>query len=153
METASRTPPAYAWDWVARQRLLWREVRSRLAGQSGGVGARYASVQDRVEILPLLRADYPTEPAVRDTLHAVIAEVAFVGRTEVPFAQLGFRSAPRGLRWWWTAVTGEELDRPPRASGEAARRGPRQLTLDEVSEVDPQPALDDVAEGYGDHVH
>lgn len=29
--TASVTPPpAYAWDWLARQRLLWREIRDRL---------------------------------------------------------------------------------------------------------------------------
>jgi hypothetical protein len=153
MGTSVAAPPVYAWDWVARQRLLWREVRSRLAAVEGPVGARYAMVQDRVDILPLLRADYPADPLVRDTLHRVIAEVAFVGRTDVPFAALGFRTAPRGLRWWWTAVTGEELDRPRRAAGDAGPGGPHQLTLPELAELDPQPALDDVAEGYGDRVH
>ncbi|MFU8839394.1 MAG: hypothetical protein ACNA8R_01575 [Nitriliruptoraceae bacterium] len=143
-------PPAYAWDWVARQRLVWRDARARLAATRGPVGARYAAVQDRADVLPLLRADYPTDAEVRRALHGAIAEVAFGGRTDVPFAQLGFRSAPRGLRWWWTAVTGEELDRPrPRADAQAPT-GPRQLRLPELAELDPQPALDDVAEGYGD---
>lgn len=27
----SEAPPAYAWDWFARQRLVWREVARRLA--------------------------------------------------------------------------------------------------------------------------
>jgi hypothetical protein len=51
-------------------------------------------------------------------------------------------------------VTGEVLDRPRRAPGVGSDpAGPQQLTLPELAEVDPQPALDDVAEGYGDHVH
>jgi len=31
-------PPAYAWDWLARHHLVWREVRDRLvaAGPHGG---------------------------------------------------------------------------------------------------------------------
>jgi hypothetical protein len=145
-------PPAYAWDWVARQRLLWREARSRLAASSGPEGPRYQAVIDRADVLACLRADYPGVPAVRETLHAAIAEVAFGGRTDVPFAQVGFRTAPRGLRWWWTAVTGEVLDRPSRQTADA-HAGPRQLTLPELADLDPQPALDDVAEGYGDRVH
>jgi hypothetical protein len=150
MVTAS--PPGYAWDWIARQRLLWRAARSRLAASNGPEGPRYRTVIDRGDVLACLRADYLGVPAVRETLHAVIAEVAFGGRTDVPFAQVGFRTAPRGLRWWWTAVTGEVLDRP-RAAAADERSGPRQLTLPELAELDPQPALDDVAEGYGDRVH
>lgn len=151
---AAASPPGYAWDWVARQRLVWRAARSRLAADDGPDAARYAAVQDRGDILPLLRADYPTSPTVRSHLHEVIAEIAFGGRTSVPFAQVGFRTAPRGLRWWWTAITGEELDRPTRRTGpvdDPAR--PQQLTLPELAELDPQPALDDVAEGYGDRAH
>jgi hypothetical protein len=149
---AAASPPGYAWDWIARQRLVWREARSRLAVRGGPEGARYQAVVDRSDVLSHLRADYPSVPAVREQLHAVIAEVAFGGRTGVPFAQVGFRTAPRGLRWWWTAVTGEQLDRPkPAAPDQDA--GPRQLTLPELAELDPQPALDDVAEGYGDRVH
>ncbi|MEX2550030.1 MAG: hypothetical protein WD638_07375 [Nitriliruptoraceae bacterium] len=141
-------PPAYAWDWFARQRLLWREVRARLSRGSGPVAARYAAVQDRAEVLPLLRADYPREESVRRTMEAVIAETAFLGRTDASFASLGLRSAPRGLRWWWTALTGEELDGPRQERGAP--------TAEQLSMIDPvtmqrQPTLDDVAEGYGDH--
>lgn len=148
------SPPGYAWDWVTRQRLVWREARSRLAASGGPEEARYRPVLDRSDVLACLRADYPSDSDVREVLHAVIAEVAFGGRTHVPFAQVGFRTAPRGLRWWWTAVTGEVLDRPRPAPGiESDQAGPQQLTLPELAELDPQPALDDVAEGYGDHVH
>ena len=30
-ERDGTAPPAYAWDWFGRQRLLWREVRDRLS--------------------------------------------------------------------------------------------------------------------------
>jgi hypothetical protein len=149
---AAASPPGYAWDWVARQRLVWRAARSRLAAGDGTEAARYAAVQDRGDILALLRTDYATSATVRDRLHGAIAELAFGGRTGIPFAQVGFRSSPRGLRWWWTAITGEELDRP-RPTSRVAPDGPRQLTLPELAEMDPQPALDDVAEGYGDRAH
>lgn len=148
------SPPGYAWDWIARQRLVWREARSRLAASDGPEGARYQAVIDRSDVLAGLRDDYLSDANVRELLHTVIAEVAFGGRTHVPFTQVGFRTAPRGLRWWWTAVTGEVLDRPRgRSDTEGDRAGPQQLTLPELAELDPQPALDDVAEGYGDRVH
>ncbi|MFP4312602.1 MAG: hypothetical protein ACLFS9_11570 [Nitriliruptoraceae bacterium] len=151
---AAGAPPAYAWDWLARQRLVWREARSRLAASPDPVGARYAAVQDRGEVLTRLRADYLVSPEVRDSLHGAIAEVAFLGRTGLPFAQVGFRAAPRGLRWWWSAITGEVLERPPRSPTAAELSAqPQQLTLPELAELDPQPALDDVAEGYGDRPH
>jgi len=140
-------PPAYAWDWFARQRLLWREARARLARGSGPEASRYDAVQDRAEVLPLLRADYLRDEGVRRTVDAVIAEGAFLGRTDASFASLGFRSAPRGLRWWWTALTGEELDGPQR---ESIDRGARQLQMVDPATLERQPSLDDVAEGYGD---
>jgi hypothetical protein len=141
-------PPAYAWDWFARQRLLWRETRARLARGGGPVATRYAAVQDRADVLPLLRADYPRDEAVRRTVEAVIAETAFLGRTDASFASLGFRSAPRGLRWWWTALTGEELDGP---RGEPSDPAARQLRMLDPASLERQATLDDVAEGYGDH--
>lgn len=142
-------PPAYAWDWFSRQRLLWREVRSRLAAGSGPTAARYRGVQDRIDVLPLLRTEYDTDPEVRAALDAVVAEVAFLGRTDGAFASLGVRSAPRGMRWWWTALTGETLDAPTRRPG-PTDSGAHQLTLVDLAVVDPGPAMDDVAGGYGD---
>lgn len=151
---AGASPPGYAWDWVARQRLVWRAARARLASGDGPEAARYAAVQDRADVLPLLRADYPSSDEVRRSLHAAISEIAFGGRTDVPFAQVGFRTSPRGLRWWWTAVTGEELDRPTRRTEPVDEPAPpQQLTLPELAELDPRPALDDVAKGYGDRAH
>ena len=142
-------PPAYAWDWFARQKLLWRAARSRLAASPSRLAGRYAAVEDRRDVLPLLRADYPHDEDVRAAVDSVIAEIAFLGRTDVRFAQLGVRSAPRGMRWWWTALTGEALDGPG-AAGRATRSVPEQLVLEDLTTVDPEPALDDVARGYGD---
>jgi hypothetical protein len=132
-------PPAYAWDWFARQRLLWREVRTRLAGAAAPVAVRYAAVETRTDVVPMLRSDYPRDPLVRETVDRVVAELAFLGRTDVPFAALGATNAPRGMRWWWSALTGEDLD-----GGSARTREP---------ELEPEPplqlALEDVHEGYG----
>ena len=117
-------PPAYAWDWFARQRLLWREARSRLAVASSPTAARYAAVDERAEVLALLRADYLRDQLVRGIVDEVVAEYAFLGRTDARFAELGLSSAPRGMRWWWTALTGEDVDRRtvlPAASMSRAR--------------------------------
>jgi len=148
---ADRGPPAYAWDWFARQTLLWRAARSRLAASTGAVAARYGAVEDRRDVMPLLRTDYPLDQDVRHAVDGVVAEVAFLGRLDVRFSQLGVRSAPRGMRWWWTALTGEVLD-GPRAAEHAVSRdpAPEQLVLDDLTPLDPEPALDDVAGGYGD---
>ncbi|MFO7777900.1 MAG: hypothetical protein R6V28_06080 [Nitriliruptoraceae bacterium] len=149
---SDRGPPAYAWDWFARQKLLWRAARSRLAAHPSPMAARYAAVEDRRDVLPLLRADYPHDQDVRRVVDEVVAEVAFLGRIDVRFSQLGVRSAPRGMRWWWTALTGEALD-GPRAAEHATSRAPEQLVLDDLIPLDPEPALDDVAGGYGDRRH
>ena len=134
-------PPAYAWDWFARQRLPWREVRSRLVAAEGDPARRYAAVETRADVLALLRADYARDETVRTTLHQVIAEVVFLGRTSGRFEDLGVRTAPRGMRWWWSALTGEEAPStaPARARPAAAESG--QLSLDEVFT------------GYGDGPH
>jgi hypothetical protein len=133
-------PPAYAWDWFARQRLLWREARSRLAAAAAPVAHRYAPLEAKSEVLTTLRADYARDDVVREVVHAVVADVTFLGRTDVPFATLGASNAPRGMRWWWTALTGEELDRPAARSGAVAP--PAAATV--------QLSLEDVHEGYGD---
>lgn len=128
-------PPAYAWDWFARQRLLWREAQARLTSQAATVAARYVAVSERGDLLRLLRADYPRDPVVRSTVDAVVGDLAFLGRTDRRFADLGTTNAPRGMRWWWTALTGEELEGP-------ARTPPADPTR--------QLSLSEVLEGYGD---
>lgn len=125
-------PPRYAWDWFARQRLLWREVHRRLTHPTHPAAGRYRGAQTRTEVLALLEQDLPRDAAVREVVAAVVRDLVFLGRTDVPFAQLGHRNPPRGLRWWWTALTGEALDPPAR------RVAPAQ-----------QLSLDDVHEGYG----
>ena len=131
-------PPAYAWDWFARQRLLWREVRSRLAASSTPAATRYAPLDTKSEVVAALRSDYGRDEVVRAVVHRVVGEVAFLSRLDVPFAALGVTNAPRGMRWWWTALTGEELDAPADRGAAAQAAAGRQLTLD------------DVHEGYGD---
>ena len=156
-------PPAYAWDWFTRQRLLWREVRSRLANSGDAAAARrYAAVETRTDVVPMLRADYSRDDHVRDTVHAVVAELAFLGHTDARFAELGLRNPPRGLRWWWFALTGEEPDAVT-APGATARRpaagadstagptGADRPERDGVPSGEPeQLALDEVLRGYGD---
>lgn len=134
-------PPAYAWDWFSRQRLLWRESRGRLASSGPPVAGRYAAIDTRAETMALLRTDYGRDDVVRTTVDGVVAEIAFLSRTDQRFSRLGLTSAPRGLRWWWTALTGEELDRANPAPEPAA-----QLSFDALDTF----GQDDVNEGYGD---
>ncbi len=130
-------PPAHAWDWFSRQRLLWREARRRLAGSPGPVGERYRQVETRADVIPLLKADYRRDEDVRTAVDAVVTDLVFLGRLDREFSSLSVRNPPRGLRWWWTALTGEQLEFD--ASATAATPNPaRQLTLD------------DVLGGYGD---
>lgn len=122
-------PPGYAWDWFARQRMLWREVRRRLMDGDHPTAARYRAAETKAEVLTLLRDDYIWNDRVRQTVVAVVGEFGFLGRTNLPFERLGLRTAPRGMRWWWTALTGERVAAtrlPPPSSD--------QLTLDEIHE-------------------
>jgi len=128
-------PPAYAWDWFARQRLLWREVRQRLARIPGPTQDRYRLVSAKADVIARLRTDYPVDTTVRNTVHQVITEIAFLGRTDRRFEDLGLRNAPRGLRWWWSVLTGEELTAPVTAPATALAR---------------QLEFPDVLGGYGD---
>lgn len=137
--STSSSPPGYAWDWVARQRLVWREARSRLARQPEPVGRRYTAVSAKPDVMPLLQVDYPTDPVVAEVLRGVVADVVFLGRTDRRFEDLEVRNAPRGLRWWWRELTGEDVGAPPPASaGTPSDRIPTQLEFE------------DVLGGYGD---
>jgi hypothetical protein len=129
--TEPRKPPAYAWDWFSRQRLLWREARSRLATGPHEGAPRYRAAETRADVVAMLRSDYPRDEAVRRAVDRVVAEFVFLNRTDVPFADLGVRTAPRGMRWWWTSLTGEEVDRPAPV---AERSRQLQLDLGEVHE-------------------
>jgi len=125
------SPPAHAWDWFSRQRLLWREARRRLAVGPEPTAQRYRQVEARADVIPLLKADYRRDDVVRQTIDDVVTELVFLGHLDRDFASLSVRNPPRGLRWWWTALTGEVLEFDtsiaPRASNQ-----PRQLTLDDV---------------------
>lgn len=133
---ARNGPPAYAWDWYARQRLLWRQTRARLAHHTRPTAPRYGPTEAKADVLALLKTDWSRDDAVRETVLAVVSEYVFLDRTDVPFARLGHRNPPRGMRWWWTALTGEEIEKaaPSPAAASAA-----QLEL----------GLDEVHEGYG----
>jgi hypothetical protein len=185
-------PPAHAWDWLARQRLVWHEIRRGLiaagygAGHAAepvapptkrpadgrfgdvpdwsadhpdlrlsstaahraststgdGAGKRdYAALDTRAGCIAALRSDYPQDTALRATVDAVVADVAFLGRLDVPLHELGVRSAPRGMRWWWTHLTGRDSDEgrsDPNVGHELAGTVPLQLRLV------------DILAGYGD---
>lgn len=131
------SPPAYAWDWFVRQRLLWREVRSRLAASDASVAARYRDSDIRADVTAALREDYTSDHIVRHVVDDVVRDLAFLGRTDATFAEVGAHTAPRGMRWWWTHLTGEEL--------EPARREPARGTIPES-----QLTIADVLGGYGD---
>jgi hypothetical protein len=143
-------PPAFAWDWLARQRLPWREVRTRLlADGDATVRERYAASDARHDVVALLRADYPDDERIRATVDAVVTELVFLGRADVPLSERGVSTPPRGLLWWsehlgpGAASTRDErgpLDRPRATDAAVGAPTPHQLEL----------ALDDVLGGYGD---
>jgi hypothetical protein len=200
------SPPTYAWDWLARQRVAWREIRRRLLaaqrdasprpgspGAGDGVRMRaigdvpdwsadhpdlrrsprtdersadadadpdaglragrvgrserdgatahdYRTLDTRAEVIAALRVDYVSDAVLRRTVDAVVAEVAFLGRLDVPLHELGVRTAPRGMRWWWCHLGGSGSDD---RSAIAAR--------DEHHPMLPtQLRLVDVLAGYGD---
>jgi len=204
-------PPAYAWDWLARQRIAWREIRRRLlaaertagiaAGTSdAGTGAvgdgdgrsrpvadvpdwsadhpdllrapltggtadatagataqhDYGRLGTRAEVIAALRRDYASSADVRATVDAVVVEVAFLGRMDVPLHELGVRSAPRGMRWWWSHVGGD-LGRSGPIDGDTAAAGGRSGSVggtEPAASNEPplatQLRLLDVLAGYGD---
>jgi len=211
------SPPSYAWDWLARQRVAWREIRRRLllgevtatrsgtpapAGPAGPAGpatahatagpARasgpagfgpvpdwsadhpdvlpfgapripahaptdagqvddlplrhdYTGLDTRAAIIAALREDYSADEAVRRTVDAVVSEVAFLGRLDVPLHALGVRTAPRGMRWWWCHLGGTGLD----DGRDSANDADGDAVGDEAT-LPAQLRLVDVLSGYGD---
>lgn len=174
----SSGPPAYAWDWLARQRIVWQECRRRLlatdpdgstrhsatgsggdvpdwagdhpdlvrptspeAGEHGACTRDYRTLDTRAEVIGALRADYPNDGRVRGVVDAVVGEVAFLGRLDVTLAELGVRSAPRGMRWWWSHLTGRPVPAAPSESPS---------TSEPAASVPLQLRLVDVLAGYGD---
>ncbi len=139
---ATPRPPAFAWDWFSRQRLPWRVVRDRLAASDAPAADRYRRLADKPDVLPALREDYVTDAVVRDVVHRVVDELLFLGLADGGrFEDLGARNAPRGMRWWWTALTGQDVDAPAPPEPPA-----RQLELPDVDVFDH----DAVMTGYGD---
>jgi len=181
-------PPAYAWDWIARHRLAWREVRRRLVaagydvtgipsrGDASASGRAVGDVPDwsvgpsvpvapaantdvprdyrpldtRAEVIAALRLDYPHDPTLRRTVDEAIAQVAFLGRLDVPLSERGVRSAPRGMRWWWSHLSGHPVMDGPYDAHTA--RGPSTDTAgtEHRAQVPLQLRLVDVLAGYGD---
>lgn len=143
------TPPRHAWDWFARQHLLWRHVRADLARSPEPLGPRYRLVEDREDVVARLRRDYPVDHVVAATLHRRLDQDIFLGQADRGLDALGIRNAPRGLRWWWSAITG----RPTPTIDLATHADRDQLRLDLGSgpdDVDPRQDLDDVRYGWGD---
>lgn len=130
---ARNGPPAYAWDWFSRQRLLWREVHTRLTHHTQPTARRYGHTEAKTDVVAMLKADWARDDLVRETILAVVSELVFLDRTDVPFARLGHRNPPRGLRWWWWALTGEQVETTGTVAAAAAGRQ-LELTLDEVHE-------------------
>lgn len=131
-------PPAYAWDWFTRQRLLWQEARTRLAATGSRTAGQYAGLETRPEVVAHLRDDYTRVPEVRRVVDDVVRELAFLDRTGAPFDRVVSSTAPRGLRWWWSHLSGDDVPPPPPRP--AGRR-----TI-----PDTQLTIDEVLSGYGD---
>lgn len=166
-------PPAYAWDWLTRQRVVWTEIARRLAppaesltgphpdvpdwsdlvdmptaGAEAGGPRDWSSLRTRTEVIAALRADYPHDPRVRAATDAAVADLAFLGRLDVPLARRGAAAAPRGMRWWWVHLGGAVPD------ADAATSGTRPSGPGAGSEGREEPPLQlrlvDVQAGYGD---
>ncbi len=140
------SPPRYAWDWFARQRRLWQAVRRDLAARPAPLDDRYGLVESRDDVVARLRDDYPRDAVVVEVVHRHVDAEVFLGRADRGLEALGIRNAPRGLRWWWSAVTG--LPDPGRR---APVRRDRQLVLDvDRDHADQRSLHDEVRYGWGD---
>jgi len=175
------SPPAYAWDWLARQRVAWREIQRRLVHERspvrrstspaasrpgdvpdwsadhpdllrssptvpvpvepGRTDRDYHALDTRAEVIAALQADYVGDELLRGTVDAVVAEIAFLGRLDVPLHALGVRSAPRGMRWWWCHLGGTGVD---------DGRSVTEPGDEHLSTMPVQLDLGDVLAGYGD---
>lgn len=164
-------PPGYAWDWLARQRLVWRDAARRLAartsdgphpdvpdwsdllgvppdGSADAARARdWSTLRTRSEVIAAMRADYPHDPRVREATDAAVVDLAFLGRLDVPLDARGATAAPRGMRWWWDHVGGATAAGAGGGTGAASASAGRS---EAVAEPPLQLRLVDVLSGYGD---
>ena len=63
MSTTGRTdPPGYAWDWLARQRLVWLEAARRLSEMSDAHRGPHPDIPDWSDLVPS-RTPHATGPA------------------------------------------------------------------------------------------
>lgn len=107
------------------------------AGASAATERDYGALDTRAEFVAALREGYCDDERVRDTVDSVVIELAFLGRRGGALDQLGLRTPPRGLRWWWTHLGGAD------AAASA-------VTDDTNDDVPVQLRLVDVQAGYGD---
>lgn len=148
-------PPRHAWDWMARQRLLWRHVRTRLATKPDPIGTRYRLIDSRGDVMARLRADYAVDAEVAEVVRQCVSEDVFLGHAHRGLDGLGITNAPRGLRWWWQEVVdhGQQDPRravpPARPAAAPPRPDPTQLALD-IDAPSEREQLDDVRTGWGD---
>jgi len=170
----SADPPALAWDWLARQRMVWREVARRLTlatstargphpdvpdwSDVAGLGARrhdesaardWSTLRTRIEVIGALRADYGHDAEVRSITDAVVTELAFLGRLDVPLERRGVLAPPRGMRWWWEHLGGAAAPPQPDDAAAPSGAGPRS---ESAGPLPVQLRLVDVLAGYGDAV-
>lgn len=180
------SPPAYAWDWFARQRLVWGEAARRLAdadrraraphpdvpdwsslldatdtsdagdaghgASAGSIRSRggtrdWSTLRTRADVVAALRADYPADAAVRRATDGAVADLAFLGRLDVPLEERGVRSVPRGMRWWWTHLGGSASTDPAAVGPDSSAHAP---TAEPQRTLPLQLQLADVMAGYGD---
>lgn len=132
------TPPGYAWDWFTRQRLLWREAQVRLRGRPEIADGIYETLETRADVTARLREDYGRDRRVGRVVDAVVRELAFLDRTDEPFARVASPTAPRGMRWWWSHLADEDPPPAPPRPPARSRVPATQLTIE------------DVLSGYGD---
>jgi hypothetical protein len=172
------TPPAYAWDWFARQRPVWTEVARRLSAASASARGPHRDVPDwsdllgpnssrsaepsrrdwstlgtRAEFVAALRDEYDTDPEVRAVTEAVVIELAFLGRLGTSLAARGVLAPPRGMRWWWEHLGGAIVTSP--ADREATLRRPAvpsgtRSDSETSAQLPVQLRFVDVLVGYGD---
>jgi hypothetical protein len=134
VDAAARGPHPDVPDW------------SDVAGVGSGrheppSGRDWSTLRTRTEVIGALRTDYAVDPEVRSITDAVVVDLAFLGRLDVPLERRGVLAPPRGMRWWWEhlggAASAPSADGRPAPSGaghesESAERVPVQLRLVDV---------------------
>jgi hypothetical protein len=176
LTTAPMSPPGYAWDWFARQRLVWMDAARRLdatrdpeQGQPRAFpdwsalvsdgdsptadpalpdpGRDWSTLRTRGDVVAALRKDYPLDADVRAATDAAVRTMAFLDRLGSPLESRGVRTVPRGMRWWWDHLGGAAVEPSPRSAGSPSMRA---AATPSARTVPLQLAFADVMAGYGD---